>query len=58
MPNGSIDVLAKVCRIYSLANLKLIFPDAKYWKQQFDEIPQYASSYVEDYLGEFLPFGL
>uniref|UniRef100_T1HAZ7 Coiled-coil protein 142 C-terminal domain-containing protein n=1 Tax=Rhodnius prolixus TaxID=13249 RepID=T1HAZ7_RHOPR len=50
VPNGSIDVLAKVCRIYSLANLKLIFPDAKYWKQQFDEIPQYASSYVEDYL--------
>ncbi|KAK9502041.1 hypothetical protein O3M35_012648 [Rhynocoris fuscipes] len=50
VPNESIDVLSKVCRIFSLANLKLIFPDAKYWKQQFDEIPQYASSYVEDYL--------
>ncbi|XP_014242251.1 uncharacterized protein LOC106662575 [Cimex lectularius] len=50
VPNGSVDVLANVCRIFSLANLKLMFPDPKYWKQNFDEIPQYASTYVEDYL--------
>ncbi|BET03403.1 coiled-coil domain containing 142 [Nesidiocoris tenuis] len=50
VPNESIDVLSSVCRIYSLANLQLMFPEAKYWKQQYDEVPQYASNYVEDYL--------
>lgn len=28
-----------------------MFPPPRYWKQNFDEIPQYASKYVEDYLG-------
>uniref|UniRef100_A0A146KUE0 Coiled-coil domain-containing protein 142 n=5 Tax=Lygus hesperus TaxID=30085 RepID=A0A146KUE0_LYGHE len=50
VPNESVEVLASVCRIYSLANLQLMFPEANYWKQQFDEVPQYASNYVEDYL--------
>jgi hypothetical protein len=35
----------------SLAHLKIIFPEPSSWRQQYDEIPQYASSYVEDYLG-------
>ncbi|CAH1404432.1 unnamed protein product, partial [Nezara viridula] len=54
VPAQSIDVLASVTRTFSLANLKLMFPSPKYWKQQFDEIPQYASKYVEDYLDEIL----
>ncbi|XP_054259357.1 coiled-coil domain-containing protein 142-like [Macrosteles quadrilineatus] len=49
-----LDILASVCRTVSLANLHMMFPDPHYWRQRLDEMPQFASNYVEDYLEEVL----
>uniref|UniRef100_A0A1B6E8U2 Coiled-coil protein 142 C-terminal domain-containing protein n=1 Tax=Clastoptera arizonana TaxID=38151 RepID=A0A1B6E8U2_9HEMI len=48
------NTLTTVCRTVSLANLQMVFPDSSYWRQQIDEMPQYVSGYVEDYLDEVL----
>jgi hypothetical protein len=39
-----------VCRTVSLANLHMCFPDRQYWRQD-GPLPQFASTYVEQYLG-------
>lgn len=52
MPTECVNVLATVCRTFCLANLRMMFPPANYWKQTADELPQFASNYVEDYLGK------
>ncbi|XP_072153079.1 uncharacterized protein [Bemisia tabaci] len=54
LPSECITALSKVCRTISLANLRLCFPTHEYWRQQLDEIPQYASGYVEEYLDRVL----
>ncbi|RZF35155.1 hypothetical protein LSTR_LSTR007857 [Laodelphax striatellus] len=50
VPTECVAVLATVCRTFCLANLRMIYPPPQYWKQQVDEVPQYATNYVEDYL--------
>ncbi|XP_039282810.1 coiled-coil domain-containing protein 142 [Nilaparvata lugens] len=50
VPVECVGVLAIVCRTFCLANLRMIFPPPLYWRQHAEELPQYATNYVEDYL--------
>lgn len=52
MTTECVEILAAVCRTISLANLHMMFPDPRYWRQKINEMPQFASNYVEDYLGK------
>ncbi|CAL7938036.1 unnamed protein product [Xylocopa violacea] len=49
-----IDVLAKICRVVSLANLHMCFPRASYWRTGGDVAPVAASLYVEPYFEKVL----
>ncbi|KAK4875057.1 hypothetical protein RN001_011479 [Aquatica leii] len=49
-----IDTLASVCRMISLANLQMIFPENNYYKKHNYEKPAKASGYVAKYLDEIL----
>lgn len=51
VPNRSLKILAAVCKITSLAHLKICFPPDLYWQQQIECQPKVASEYVEKYLG-------
>ena len=51
-PNECVEILATVCRTISLANLHMMLPDQRYWRQECVEIPQFASGYVEEFLGK------
>lgn len=54
VPEESIAVLASVCRTVSLATLHMVFPAPRYWRQSGSGgMPEYATAYVEDFLGEF-----
>ncbi|XP_035725990.1 uncharacterized protein LOC118443320 isoform X2 [Vespa mandarinia] len=48
-PVKCIDILAKICRVISLANLHMCFPRSNYWRKSSDVAPAAASSYVETY---------
>lgn len=53
VPEESIAVLASVCRTVSLATLHMVFPAPRYWRQTGSGgMPEYATAYVEDFLGE------
>nr|XP_034179942.1 coiled-coil domain-containing protein 142 isoform X2 [Osmia lignaria] len=49
-----IDILAKICRVTSLANLHMCFPPSNYWRKGSDEAPAAASPYVEPYFEKVL----
>lgn len=53
-PAKCIDILAKICRVVSLANLHMCFPRSNYWRKSSDVAPVAASSYVETYFGNAL----
>ncbi|KAF3426589.1 hypothetical protein E2986_02670 [Frieseomelitta varia] len=44
-----VDILAKICRVVSLANLHMCFPRSSYWRKGSDVAPVAASLYVEPY---------
>uniref|UniRef100_A0A1Y1MI24 Coiled-coil protein 142 C-terminal domain-containing protein n=1 Tax=Photinus pyralis TaxID=7054 RepID=A0A1Y1MI24_PHOPY len=46
-----IDTLASVCRMISLANLQMIFPDNQFYRRSSFNGPEKPSSYVSTYLG-------
>ncbi|KAK1122726.1 hypothetical protein K0M31_009170 [Melipona bicolor] len=48
-----IDILAKICRVVSLANLHMCFPRSSYWRKGSDVAPVAASLYVEPYFGTY-----
>jgi hypothetical protein len=52
-PEECIQVMAAVCRTVSLANLHMCFPPRRYWRQD-GSLPQFASAYVEEYLGNVI----
>ncbi|KOX80150.1 hypothetical protein WN51_08327 [Melipona quadrifasciata] len=49
-----IDILAKICRVVSLANLHMCFPRSSYWRKGSDVAPVAASLYVEPYFEKVL----
>ncbi|CAD1475157.1 unnamed protein product, partial [Heterotrigona itama] len=49
-----IDILAKICRVVSLANLHMCFPRSSYWRKGSDVAPVAASLYVEPYFKKVL----
>ncbi|KAF5296665.1 hypothetical protein FQR65_LT10205 [Abscondita terminalis] len=49
-----VDTLASVCRMVSLANLQMIFPDNNYYKKNEYDSSLKESSYVKKYLDEIL----
>lgn len=49
-PGECINVLGRACRTQCLANLHMTFPPSPYWRQS-GPLPDYASEYVENYLG-------
>ncbi|CAK9824523.1 Coiled-coil domain-containing protein 142 [Anthophora retusa] len=49
-----IDILAKICRVISLANLHMCFPRSSYWRKGSDVAPTTASLYVEPYFEKVL----
>ncbi|XP_017752362.1 PREDICTED: coiled-coil domain-containing protein 142 [Eufriesea mexicana] len=49
-----IDILAKICRVVSLANLHMCFPRSSYWRKGCDVTPVAASLYVEPYFEKVL----
>ncbi|XP_077273253.1 coiled-coil domain-containing protein 142 isoform X2 [Temnothorax americanus] len=53
-PAKSIDTLAKICRVISLANLHMCFPQPSYWRRNNDISPMTASFYVETYFEKVL----
>ncbi|XP_063232338.1 uncharacterized protein LOC134536536 [Bacillus rossius redtenbacheri] len=53
LPGECLEMLAVVCRTISLANLRMFFPEPRYWKQSGDT-RQCVSPYVERYLDEVL----
>ncbi|XP_066581937.1 coiled-coil domain-containing protein 142 [Prorops nasuta] len=53
-PVKCIDILAKICRVVSLANLHMCFPRSNYWRKGSDVPPIAASLYVENYFERVL----
>ncbi|KAK2576902.1 hypothetical protein KPH14_005527 [Odynerus spinipes] len=53
-PGKCIDILAKICRVVSLANLHMCFPRSNYWRRSSDVAPVAASLYVETYFERVL----
>ncbi|XP_071556235.1 coiled-coil domain-containing protein 142 [Temnothorax nylanderi] len=53
-PAKCIDTLAKICRVISLANLHMCFPQPSYWRRNNDISPMTASLYVETYFEKVL----
>lgn len=51
-PAECVDCLANVTRTISLANLKMIFPENRFWRQNNSEMPAEPCGYVEKYLGK------
>ncbi|XP_029172330.1 coiled-coil domain-containing protein 142 [Nylanderia fulva] len=49
-----INTLAKICRVVSLANLHMCFPQPNYWRQNSSVPPVTASLYVEVYFEKVL----
>ncbi|XP_043265993.1 uncharacterized protein LOC122405375 [Colletes gigas] len=49
-----IEILAKICRVVSLANLHMCFPKSSYWRKGSDVAPTAASLYVEIYFEKVL----
>ncbi|KAG7190741.1 hypothetical protein KM043_006813 [Ampulex compressa] len=49
-----IDILAKICRVVSLANLHMCFPRSNYWRKGSNVAPVAASFYVETYFEKVL----
>ncbi|XP_076173547.1 coiled-coil domain-containing protein 142 [Ptiloglossa arizonensis] len=49
-----IEILAKICRVVSLANLHMCFPRSSYWRKGGDVAPVAASLYVEAYFEKVL----
>ncbi|XP_003708560.2 coiled-coil domain-containing protein 142 isoform X2 [Megachile rotundata] len=49
-----VDILAKICRVISLANLHMCFPPSSYWRKGSDDAPVAASLYVEPYFEKVL----
>ncbi|XP_076632201.1 coiled-coil domain-containing protein 142 [Colletes latitarsis] len=49
-----IEILAKICRVVSLANLHMCFPKSSYWRKGSDVAPTVASLYVEIYFEKVL----
>ncbi|XP_054013894.1 coiled-coil domain-containing protein 142 [Hylaeus anthracinus] len=47
-------ILAKICRVVSLANLHMCFPRSSYWRKGSDVAPLAASLYVEVYFEKVL----
>lgn len=50
------DILAKICRVVSLANLHMCFPRSSYWRKGGDVAPAAASLYVQSYFGKKIIF--
>ncbi|XP_028521435.1 coiled-coil domain-containing protein 142 [Apis cerana] len=48
------DILAKICRVVSLANLHMCFPRSSYWRKGGDIAPVAASLYVQPYFEKVL----
>lgn len=48
------DILAKICRVVSLANLHMCFPRSSYWRKGGDVAPAAASLYVQPYFEKVL----
>ncbi|XP_012345486.1 coiled-coil domain-containing protein 142 [Apis florea] len=48
------DILAKICRVVSLANLHMCFPRPSYWRKGGDVAPVAASLYVQPYFEKVL----
>ncbi|XP_076241488.1 uncharacterized protein LOC143183696 [Calliopsis andreniformis] len=48
------DILAKICRIISLANLHMCFPRSSYWRKGGNVPPAAASLYVQTYFEKVL----
>ncbi|XP_017886413.1 coiled-coil domain-containing protein 142 isoform X2 [Ceratina calcarata] len=53
-PAKCIEILAKICRIVSLANLHMCFPRTSHWRKESDVGPIAASLYVEPYFERVL----
>ncbi|XP_050449339.1 coiled-coil domain-containing protein 142 [Cataglyphis hispanica] len=53
-PVKCIDTLAKICRVISLANLHMCFPQSNYWRRNSSVPPVTASLYVEAYFEKVL----
>ncbi|XP_026827107.1 coiled-coil domain-containing protein 142 [Ooceraea biroi] len=53
-PAKCIDTLAKICRVISLANLHMCFPQSNYWRRNSNIPPVVASLYVETYFEKVL----
>ncbi|KAG5307288.1 CC142 protein, partial [Acromyrmex insinuator] len=53
-PAKCIDTLAKICRVISLANLHMCFPQSNYWRKNNSTSPIAASLYVETYFEKVL----
>ncbi|XP_014603248.1 PREDICTED: coiled-coil domain-containing protein 142 [Polistes canadensis] len=53
-PAKCMDILAKICRVVSLANLHMCFPRSNYWRKSSDVAPVTASLYVETYFEKVL----
>ncbi|XP_076376723.1 coiled-coil domain-containing protein 142 isoform X1 [Megalopta genalis] len=47
-------ILAKICRVVSLANLHMCFPRSSYWRRGSNVAPAAASLYVEAYFEKVL----
>ncbi|XP_078032819.1 coiled-coil domain-containing protein 142 [Augochlora pura] len=47
-------ILAKICRVVSLANLHMCFPRSSYWRRGSNVAPATASLYVEAYFEKVL----
>lgn len=52
--NDSLLILASVCRVRSLAQLRICFPSDKYWSQMTSPDDQKPSEYVDEYLDDVL----
>ncbi|XP_012222810.1 coiled-coil domain-containing protein 142 [Linepithema humile] len=53
-PAKCTDILAKICRVVSLANLHMCFPRSNYWRRNSSVSPMTASLYVETYFEKVL----
>ncbi|KAI4504207.1 hypothetical protein M0802_000678 [Mischocyttarus mexicanus] len=53
-PAKCTDILAKICRVVSLANLHMCFPRSNYWRNSSNVAPVAASFYVETYFEKVL----
>ncbi|KAK5644415.1 hypothetical protein RI129_005715 [Pyrocoelia pectoralis] len=53
-PKECIGTLASVCRMVSLANLQMIFPENQFYRRNTFNVPEKASAYVDTYLDEIL----